>query len=167
MKSPLEMLRMSLEACGGACNDHDYICECRPVDVRRVIAEVERLRERLAEASSQVATQSGGYEEYSRSKHFRIAPGDVGSEAYRNEYVLWLEAQNRWLRQMTSYEVAAAWRDKFQAASIECERLRGRLTEYDQAAETAAGETRGDERHCACVPLLKREIKRLLETIAR
>lgn len=50
MKSATEMLQMALDACGDAANDHDYICECRPVDVRRVLAEIERLRVVVATA---------------------------------------------------------------------------------------------------------------------
>ncbi|MEA1927299.1 MAG: hypothetical protein U9N73_03770, partial [Candidatus Auribacterota bacterium] len=37
-------LRQSLRSTGGYVNDHDYICKCRPVDVRHVLGEIERLQ---------------------------------------------------------------------------------------------------------------------------
>ena len=45
MSGSIEKLRQSLAACNGCVNDHDYICRCRPVDVRRVLAELERLQQ--------------------------------------------------------------------------------------------------------------------------
>ena len=46
--TPTERLQQALRATSGACNDHDYICHCRPVDVRGVLAENERLTAELA-----------------------------------------------------------------------------------------------------------------------
>lgn len=63
MKSATEMLQMALDACGDAANDHDYICECRPMDVRRVLAEIERLRERLAEETAKADALEACFEE--------------------------------------------------------------------------------------------------------
>jgi hypothetical protein len=45
MLSNVDKLRQSLRTCGGYVNDHDYICQCRPVDVRATLAELDRLRE--------------------------------------------------------------------------------------------------------------------------
>lgn len=39
-----ERLEQSLRACDAYGNDHDYICKCRPVDVRAVLIELEQLR---------------------------------------------------------------------------------------------------------------------------
>jgi len=48
-------LRRSLKTCAGYVNDHDYICKCRPADVRAALkaidelqAENERLRRMMA-----------------------------------------------------------------------------------------------------------------------
>lgn len=41
----LTSLERCLRACDGYVNDHDYICECRPVDVREALREIERLRQ--------------------------------------------------------------------------------------------------------------------------
>ena len=44
MSGSTEQLRTSLRATDPFCNDHDYICECRPVDVRLALKELDRLR---------------------------------------------------------------------------------------------------------------------------
>jgi len=48
----IRSLERTVRECDGACNDGDYICLCRPMDVqealtaiKRLQAEVERLRE--------------------------------------------------------------------------------------------------------------------------
>jgi len=44
MHGNIEVLRRSLRSCAFYVNDHDYIYKCRPVDVRRALHELERLR---------------------------------------------------------------------------------------------------------------------------
>lgn len=44
MSGSIESLERSLRATDGCVNDHDAICECRPVDVRAAITELEKAR---------------------------------------------------------------------------------------------------------------------------
>jgi hypothetical protein len=53
-------------------------------------------------------------------------------------------------------ELASVWSQK-----LEIRRLKKKLDEYEQATRVAYLEPCGDERHCACVPLLRVEIDRL------
>lgn len=40
----VDYLKHALQSCDGYVADHDYICRCRPVDVRRAIQEIQQLR---------------------------------------------------------------------------------------------------------------------------
>ena len=47
MSGSIESLERSLRACDGCSNDHDYICTCRPADVRHAVQTIAQLRDAL------------------------------------------------------------------------------------------------------------------------
>jgi len=47
MAGNIETLKRSLRACDPYLNVYDYICKCRPVDLRVALDEIERLRAEL------------------------------------------------------------------------------------------------------------------------
>ena len=64
----LKYLRRSLKTCAGYVNDHDYICKCRPADVREALSlidalrkEIERLRQLLADSKHTRECQACGF----------------------------------------------------------------------------------------------------------
>jgi hypothetical protein len=72
----------------------------------------------------------------------------------------------RMLSHRDFHRLAALAREVVPEQQAEIERLREELADWREAAETAAGETCGDEKHCTCVPLLRMEIERLRAVIA-
>jgi len=47
MSGSIKSLEQSLRTCEGCGNDHDYICQCRPVDVRAALVKIASLQAML------------------------------------------------------------------------------------------------------------------------
>ena len=52
----IDKLRQSLDMCSGAVNDHDYICDCRPCDVRAALSAIKELQAEIAQLRAKLNT---------------------------------------------------------------------------------------------------------------
>ena len=84
MSGSIEQLRTSLRASDGYGNDHDSICDCRPVDVRVALDELERLQA-IVKPFLHLATGIPG--NWPKQCKLRIDQRDDGTEyvAYHGE----------------------------------------------------------------------------------